>query len=309
MLETSASILHGSLGGESSRTKSAPSAAHEPLAPHSSETESQEVAEELEFARIETLLALRARSLDTLQREFDRRDRRLREALERLATTSSDELVALRQGHEAAVKQALEAELARAELGFALDETRAQLTAAPGSRVAAPPAASPSVNGALAHGAHTAPITHGVHVAHAETPRAPSRDEALRGERAGLVARLSETEQAFRSAEQRYGDLARRHDDTEARLLEARTESAELAVLAHARETRISELTQALAREQREVRDLRSQLAAVLAEQAAQSEASEDFLLSLEAPLRELDHSLQQLRPEPGPRDAALGAL
>ncbi|MEY4578197.1 MAG: hypothetical protein RL701_2900, partial [Pseudomonadota bacterium] len=41
---------------------------------------------ESEFARVENLLALRTRNLGSLQRELDRRDRLLRDALDRIST-------------------------------------------------------------------------------------------------------------------------------------------------------------------------------------------------------------------------------
>src|SRR5262245_11343941 len=85
--------------------------------------------EELEVARLEGLLSTRSRDLSALRREFSRCDHLLREALERMATSSADELAALRRGYEAAVDRAVEAEFARAELTFTLDETRAQLGA------------------------------------------------------------------------------------------------------------------------------------------------------------------------------------
>jgi len=86
--------------------------------------------EDLELARLESLLYARTQQSQTLSRELARCDRLLREALVRMPTLAGSELHALRRGYDAAVERAVEAEVARAELTFALDETRAQLTAA-----------------------------------------------------------------------------------------------------------------------------------------------------------------------------------
>jgi len=183
--------------------------------------------EESEFARLEALLAQRTRSLANLQRESERRDRLLREALDRIEATSTRELSALRRQYESAVDRAVEAELARAELRFALDEALAQLAAAPAVGTAE---TRPDVQPLYARLAELQQHEEylrtclraseqerdlarlrsreleqqlGQVVAAADTswlgerPSASEREDALLGERAGLAARLEEAERAW----------------------------------------------------------------------------------------------------------------
>jgi hypothetical protein len=84
-------------------------------------------APEDEVARLEKLLAARARESSALSLELERRSGLLREALERLSSSAAGELDDLRRGRDAAVQRAIEAELNLAELTFQLDETRAAL--------------------------------------------------------------------------------------------------------------------------------------------------------------------------------------
>jgi len=179
--------------------------------------------EESEFARLEALLAQRTRSLTNLQRESERRDRLLREALDRIEATSTRELSGLRRQYESAVDRAVEAELARAELRFALDEALAQLAAAPaGARADVQPLYArfaelqkneehlrTSLRAAederdLARLRSQALEQQLNQVAAAtdtawlgDRPSGSEREDALLGERAGLVARLEEAERAW----------------------------------------------------------------------------------------------------------------
>jgi hypothetical protein len=92
-----------------------------------------------EVARLEKLLAARARETNSLTRELDRRSALLREALERLSTTAGSEFEALREARDAAVERAIEAEVGRAELAFQLDETRGVLQHATGGAASSGP--------------------------------------------------------------------------------------------------------------------------------------------------------------------------
>lgn len=279
--------------------------------------------EELEVARLEGLLSARSRDLNALRREFSRRDRLLREALERMATSSSDELAALRRGYEAAVDRAVEAEFARAELTFTLDETRAQLGAAPGSgQVSAAGHAGPAplvhaqavdnvsdaraMRGLYARIAELEETEGTLHarLVLAEQDRDLARDRvrelerealedseraelslvrersheaaytmraaALAGELSGLRARSLESERALRSAQDRAVLAEKRATELNQKLADARSESAELAVLAHGRAARLIEQSQELALEQQEARALRAQLEAALAAHTAE---------------------------------------
>ncbi|HET8932541.1 MAG TPA: hypothetical protein VFN67_03830 [Polyangiales bacterium] len=274
-------------------------------------------AELSEFARLEALLFARTRSHGSLQRELERRDRLFREALVRMSTSTSQELSALRAGYDAAVARAIEAEVAKAELTFALDETRSQLTAAQpaagvGTQIQAP--------GVYAAGAD-------LDAARWENAELRRRLEALKGELNGVRARAVESEQAWQSAVAQGQKLQQRMGTTQQRVDELRTESAELTLLAQTRAARIAELTQAAAFEQQEIRTLRAQVTAATAAQAAQDEAREadrqlwserlrqheereqaatsavarseeglrEFLGTIEQPLRELDASLDAL--------------
>jgi len=86
-----------------------------------------------EVASLERLLANKAREASVLSRELSRQRGLLREALERIDTTTSAELSGLRRSRDAAMQRAIEAELARAALAFELDETRAGLQTVPAS--------------------------------------------------------------------------------------------------------------------------------------------------------------------------------
>jgi len=235
-------------------------------AARSSEFETTE-HEESEFARVESLLALRTRNLGTLQREFERRDRLLREALERLTARSSEELRALRQRHDAAARRAVEAELARAELRFELDEARAQLTAAEAIGAVSPLADTDRLRLRVAElqkveeqlraklllfeqerdsaqhrvlelerdlaKATEAPAPEPT----ALVPPSATFGDALRGECSGLRARLEETERALERASERTGErlaAAAQRDTWEARIreLEEREQTAHVAVAA-----------------------------------------------------------------------------
>jgi hypothetical protein len=98
-----------------------------------SERAPQPDSDDRELARLETLLAARTRELRAIQREFERRSHLLREALVRVGTATSNELRSVRDAQANAVSRAVEAEVARAELGFELDELRTQLHASPPS--------------------------------------------------------------------------------------------------------------------------------------------------------------------------------
>jgi hypothetical protein len=294
-----------------------------------------------DFSRLESLLLARTRSHGNLQREVDRRNRLSREALERITQAVSSELSALRAGYESAVARAIEAEVARAELTFALDETRSQLAAAP-TRDAS------SASSALWGG--TVPSTESMRVPALERELASTAEswqqrlsalssahtttgDALRGELNGLRARLDEAERALQSSAASNQTLVGRLAAIQERVDAARSESAEIALLAQSRANRIAELTQAAAIDQQEIRTLRAQSAAAAAAQVAQGEAREAdrqlwaermrqheareqeawaaagsavarsesrlraFLVSLERPLRQLDASLDAMTP------------
>jgi hypothetical protein len=274
-----------------------------------------------EFARLEALLSARTRSHGSLQRELERRDRLFREALVRMSTSTSQELTALRAGYDAAVARAIEAEVGKAELTFALDETRSQLTAA---HPAAGVGAQIQAPGVYAAGAD-------LDAARWENAELRRRLDALRGELNGVRARAAESEQAWQSAVAQGQKLQHRIGTAQQRVDELRTESAELTLLAQTRAARIAELTQAAAFDQQEIRTLRAQVSAATAAQVAEGEAREadrqlwserlrqheereqaasnaaasavarseeglrEFLGTIEGPLRELDASLDAL--------------
>lgn len=258
-----------------------------------------EQAEETEFSRLESLLFARTRSHGNLQREFERRNRLLREGLDRISLAVSDELGALRTGYDAAVARAIEAEVGRAELMFALDETRAQLTAAP-----SPQPGSASLYGGVAE--RTAGIATFVPnpatgepaaaaqriqdlerelstagqraeqeraAARAKTAEQTGQLEALRGELRGLRARLLESEQALHASQAQVHGLGLRLAAAQQRIEEVRSEVAEIGLLAQSRAARLAELTQAAAVDLQEIRTLRAQVSAAAAAQAAQSDA------------------------------------
>jgi hypothetical protein len=274
-----------------------------------------------EFGRLEALLSARTRSHGNLQRELERRDRLFREALVRMSTSTSQEFSALRAGYDAAVARAIEAEVGRAELTFALDETRAQLTAAQPAASVGTQAQAPGVYGAGAD----------LKAALAENADLRRRLEALRGELSGVSARAAESEAAWQSAGAQGQKLQQRLATSQQRIDELRSESAELTLLAQTRAGRIAELTQSAAFDQQEIRTLRAQVAVATAAQVADAEAREadrqrwqerigqheereqaaqnaaaaavarseerlrEFLGTLERPLRELDSSLDAL--------------
>ncbi|MEY4581403.1 MAG: hypothetical protein RL701_6106, partial [Pseudomonadota bacterium] len=288
------------------------------------------------FARVENLLALRTRNLGSLQRELDRRDRLLRDALDRISTASAAEIASLRSRYDTAADRAVEAELARAELRFALDETRAQLTAAPHAGAVRPGTDAPALyarvtelqqseeqlkarlkqterdrdaaaarNRDLERKAHEASDLLGAATRqeHAVRAAAASREHALRGERAGLQARLSETERAWQSAQTRASQspkLDQRLKELETKLVEVTTERSEVTVLAHARAVRVLELEQALSLEQQQVRSLRAQITA----HTAQTEAHEVERERLQELVRALE--MREQRASASVQDASL---
>ncbi|HTU60087.1 MAG TPA: hypothetical protein VMF89_16660 [Polyangiales bacterium] len=242
-------------------------------------------AELADFTRLEALLFARTRSHGDLQRELGRRERLFREALVRMSTSTSQEFSALRAGYDAAVARAIEAEVARAELTFALDETRTQLTAA------APSASvvnvvnvvnvgdTPSVYARAADHSEQADALHRAvserAALAAENLALRARFEALRGELNGVRARLGESEEAWLAAVGQTQKAHQRVTSTQDRISELRVESAELTLLAQTRAARIAELTQAAAFDQQEIRTLRAQVVAANAAQVAQGEARE----------------------------------
>jgi|GEM_PF-6599868 len=241
------------------------------------ESHDEELAD---FTRLETLLFARTRSHGDLRRELDRRERLFREALVRMSTSTSQEFSALRAGYDAAVARAIEAEVARAELTFALDETRAQLTAAaPSGGVGE----SPSVYARAAdHSEQAYALEDALRRAGSERAALAgenlaqrARVEALRGELSGVRARLSESEQAWLAAAGQTQKTNQRFSSTQDRITALRAESAELTLLAQTRAARIAELTQAAAFDQQEIRTLRAQVGAANAAQVAQGEARE----------------------------------
>jgi hypothetical protein len=222
--------------------------------------------------RLEALLFARTRSHSQLLRELERKDRLLREGLLRMSTSTSQEFSALRAGYDAAVARAIEAEVAKAELTFALDETRAQLTAA-----------APEVGRSVGVGARDRATAVYANGAGLIPPAADSRElaalraqlEALRGERNGLQARMLEAENAWQAAHGLTQKVNQRLSGAQTRVDELRAETAELTLLAQTRAARIVELTQASGLDQQEVRALRAQVATATAAQVAQSEARE----------------------------------
>lgn len=261
---------------------------------------------EQEVARLEALLAARSRDLGALRREFERRSQLLQEALTHMPSASAGELEALRRGYEAAVDRAVEAELARAELTFTLDETRAQLAAAPESGMVSDVREQRGLYARVAQLEETEGTLHArlvlaeqdrdaarqrvrelerelamegerveLAVARERTLAGAqnSRTASLAGETAGLRARAEETERALRAAQDRVAVAERRSSELRQRLDEARSESAELAVAAHARAARLTEQTGELALEQQAMRGARAQLTAALEAQRAESAA------------------------------------
>ena len=240
-------------------------------------------AELSEFARLEALLFARTRSHGSLQRELDRRERLFREALVRMSTSTSQEFSALRAGYDAAVARAIEAEVARAELTFALDETRSQLTAAGpyagvGVQNQAPSVYARSVD----HTEQASALEEAVRRLGSERDALAgensvfqARSEAVRGELRGVRARLDESEQAWQAAVGQTQKAQQRFASLQDRVNALRAESAELTLLAQTRAARIAELTQAAALDGQEIRTLRAQVVAANAAQVAQAEARE----------------------------------
>jgi hypothetical protein len=298
-------------------------------APPAEPVESEELSE---TERLEALLFARTRSHGSLQRELERKDRIVREALLRMSSSTSLEFSALRAGYDAAVARAIEAELARAELTFTLDETRAQLTAT-----------AAEVDAAVDMGAgvgaqHRAPSVYanGVDLAPQARPAAVSSGlaaqlEAMRGELSGVRARALEAEAAWQSAHALTQKLQQRLRTAQTRVDELRSETAELTLLAQTRAARIAELTQVSGLDQQEIRAQRAQIATATTAQIAQGDAREadrqlwsdrfsqqeereqaawkaaseavarsesrlrEFLVSLEQPLKDLDGALDAL--------------
>jgi chromosome segregation ATPase len=263
---------------------------------------------EQEVARLEALLAARSRDLGALRREFERRSQLLQEALIYMPSASAGELEALRHGYEAAVDRALEAELARAELTFTLDETRAQLVAAPESGMVSDVREQRGLYARVAELEETEGTLHARWVlaeqdrdAAKQRVRELERELAMEGERvelavarertlagaqntrtaslagecAGLRARADDAERALQAAHERAVASERRASELQQRLDEARSESAELSLTAQARAARLSEQRGELAVEQQAVRGARAQLTAALDAQRAETSARE----------------------------------
>jgi chromosome segregation ATPase len=283
--------------------------------PHALQTTAPETPVDEELSRLEALLYARTQHGRELARELARCDRLLREALERIPSLASSELQALRRGYDAAVERAIEAEVGRAELTFALDETRTQLTAAPtpwsSGAVVGQKAAAPGVYARVAQLEEAEGNLH-ARLVLAEQDREGSqqrvkeltrellelneraelllsreralqgaldqrtqREHVLRAEQRGVSARADETELAFKSAYARMQQLDQRASDAKARVAEARAEAAERLVLVQAHAARIEELQRALGLEQQEVRSLRAQVAATVSAQQQQTAARE----------------------------------
>jgi hypothetical protein len=294
-------------------TIDAPLPPSEPMPPPATGTD----GDDRELARLESLLAARTRELRALQREFERRSQLLREALERVGMATSNELRAVREAQANAVSRAVEAELARAELGFELDELRTQLQASPPSgpvrelrslyaRVAQLEETEAALRARLllteqdreqlrdqARGferqaleanerwelqiatehtrsheqAKTAGPAEGV------SPHQSSATDALAGERAGLAARLDETELALSAAWTRASTAELRLVEAQEKIAEVRSVGAELTLQVQVEAARRSELSAELSGAQAGSRDLRAQLmAAVEAQRALHAE-------------------------------------
>jgi hypothetical protein len=136
-----------------------------------------------------------------------------------------------------------------------------------------------------------------------------ARRASLAGEISGLRARLLEAERALRGALERGGSGDKRAQELAEKLADARSESAELAVLAHGRAARITEQAQELAVMQQEQRALRAQLTAALAAHTAERGArdadaerwvarSAELEADQQAAERELDHARGEWRAE-----------
>jgi hypothetical protein len=229
-----------------------PQAFQNPVQPEELEAPSDQ-----ELARLEALLYTRTQHSRTISNELSRCDRLLREALDRIPSLASSELQALRRGYDAAVERAIEAEVARAELTFALDETRAQLTAAPtpgaSGAVVGQKAAAPGVYARIAELEEVEGNLH-ARLVLAEQDRETTqqrtkeltreqvelnervellmareralqdaldqraaREHVLRAERNGVSARADETERAFRSLSLRMQQIEQRATTAQAR--------------------------------------------------------------------------------------------
>jgi hypothetical protein len=308
----------------------------EPSGAISSSDASQPVDDEV--AGLEKLLADKAREASQLSRELTRHRGLLREALERIDTTTSSELAGLRRSRDAAMHRAIEAELARAALAFELDETRAGLQTVPASeavrelrglysRVAQLEETDEAQRARLLLADHDREFAR-LRVQQLERqlveenerfelnllrargdaeaqlaarpPAAPAHDNsiALRGERDGLRARLIESELALRSAVQGAIEAERPLREALEQLAQVRTEAAELAVLNQARGAQISELGGALGRDQQTVRSLQVQLVAAIEAQQAERRARDADVQSWMDRLHVLDAPQRDTTPD-----------
>ena len=285
-----------------------------------------------ELNRLEGLLYTRSQQGRALASELARCDRLLREALERIPSLASSELQALRHGYDAAVERAIEAEVGRAELTFALDETRAQLTAAGTSAtsgsLAHPRAAAPGVYARVAELEEAEGNLHArLMLAEQDREAAQQRvktlvrevqelneraellmsreralqdalhkrdahEHVLRAEQRGVAARADETERAFQALYARLQQLEQRSGGAQERLAEAQADVAEQSLLVQAHATRIEELQRGLSLEQQEVRNLRAQVAASVSAQQQQSAAREADEAKWAERVRELSERL-----------------
>jgi hypothetical protein len=292
------------------------------------------VSSDDEVASLERLLAEKSREASSLRSELGRHRRLLREALERLGTTTSVELAVLRHSRDAAVQRAIEAELGRAALAFELDETRAELQTVPAaeavrelrglySRVAQLEEAEGAQRARLLLADHDREFAR-LRVQQLERQLVeenerfeltlvrirklgepvPLDTSGLRGQLDGLRARMIESEQAFGSAFERAADLGRSLGVVQDQLAEIRAESAELAVLCQARGVEISELGRELGREQQAGRSLQIQLAAAIETQQAERRAREADVQPWVERLRELEAAVQRQAAHAVPQDS-----
>jgi hypothetical protein len=277
------------------------------------------VSSDDEVANLERLLTEKSREASALGTELARHRRLLREALERLGTTTSVELAALRRSRDAAVQRAIEAELGRAALAFELDETRAGLQTVPASeavrelrglyaRVAQLEEADEAQRARLLLADHDGEFAR-LRIQQLERQLveenerfeltlmrirkvgdiAPPATSGLRGQLDGTRARMIESEQAFRSAFERAQNLAGPLREVQDELAKVHAESAELAVLCQARGAEISALGRELGREQQAVRSLEGQLGAAIEAQQVERRAREADVQAWMERLHELE--------------------
>lgn len=248
-----------------------------------------------EVAALETLLADRARQLEQQQSELSRTRALLRDALERFETGigagSEQGAAGLRRERDLAVGRALEAEAARADIRFRLDEVMGHLAAAG----AAPAALADTQeardvaqaqlvlaqqdlldarSSARAFERELAETREQLELSAMTPARLAERSAggleaehaaALQGERDGLRARADESERAFAAA---HAALAATHDQ----LARARAELASAAEERRGLVGRVAELEQALAREKQNRAELEVELSRARAERMAVSE-------------------------------------